>query len=105
MIEHGIQLDHLREARIGFDEAIYRGRQERRRRSRRSSRTPSRRARGVSSRACEAGEVRTPSRAPHREALDYDAVSRTAFLGKRPRAGSVAAPRRGPHRPAAPTWR
>ena len=23
MIEHGIQLDHLREARLGFDEAVY----------------------------------------------------------------------------------
>jgi hypothetical protein len=33
----------------------------------------------------------------HREALDYDDVSRTAFLGKRPRPGHRD-PHRDPHR-------
>lgn len=81
MIEHGIQLDHLREARIGFDEAVY------------AAGKSVAQVDALVGHAIEARERRLFTRldadkhaalAPaHRGALDYDAVSRTAILGER----------------------
>jgi NCAIR mutase (PurE)-related protein len=80
MIEHGIQLDHLREARIGFDEAIY------------AAGKSVAQLDALVRHAVEARERRLFTRldaekhaalAPaQRAALDYDPVSRTAFLGE-----------------------
>ena len=88
MIEHGIQLDHLREARIGFDEAIY------------AAGKSVAQVEALARHAIEARERRLFTRldadkhaalsAASRAALDYDAVSRTAVLGEARPAGGDA---------------
>ena len=83
MKEHGILLDHSREARIGFDEAIYAA-------GKSVAQVDSIVAQAIEARSrrlftrLDAEKYHSLTRA-HREALDYDDVSRTAFLGKCPR--------------------
>jgi pyridinium-3,5-biscarboxylic acid mononucleotide synthase len=81
MIEHGIQLDLQREERLGFDEAIY------------AAGKSIAQLEAIVSHAVEARSRRLFTRLEPpkfeslgktaRGALDYDAVSRTAFLGER----------------------
>lgn len=81
MIEHGILLDHDREQRLGFDEAIYAA-------GKSVAQLDALVAQAVEARAhrlftrLDPGKFHALAR-PHREALDFDEVSRTAFLGKR----------------------
>ncbi|MEO7743186.1 MAG: nickel pincer cofactor biosynthesis protein LarB [Usitatibacter sp.] len=88
MIEHGIQLDHEREARLGFDEAIY---------------AAGKSVVQIEAIVAEAVEARSPRLftrldafkfdalpAAARAALDFDPVSRTAFLGDRMRKAAAA---------------
>ena len=88
MIEHGIQLDHLREARLGFDEAIYAA-------GKSVAQVDALIGHAIESRARRLFTRLDPDKhaalAPaHREALDYDAVSRTAILGEaKPPAGDA----------------
>src|SRR5687767_3605009 len=80
MIEHGIVLDHDRERRIGFDEAIF---------------AESKSIAQLEAIAAQAIEARLPRlftrldaikyealATPLRKALDFDPVSRTAILGQ-----------------------
>lgn len=87
MIEHGILLDHSREQRLGFDEAVYA-----------AGKTVAQ-LDALVAHAIEARARRLFTRLPrekfdalapaHRSALDYDAVSGTAFAGEaRPPAGN-----------------
>lgn len=79
MIEHGILLDHDRERRIGFDEAIY------------AAGKSVQQLEAIVAQALEARQRRLFTRldafkfealaASAREALDFDPVSRTAILG------------------------
>jgi len=79
MIEHGIQLDHEREARLGFGEAIY------------AAGKSVAQLEAIAAQALAAGERRLFTRLDAaklealgdatRRALDFDPVSRTAFLG------------------------
>jgi NCAIR mutase (PurE)-related protein len=88
MIEHGIQLDHLREARIGFDEAIF------------AAGKSVAQLDAIAAHALHEGARRLFTRlepdkfaalAPaNRKAFDYDAVSRTGFLGEPRRAAGEA---------------
>lgn len=88
MIEHGIQLDHGRERRLGFDEAIYAA-------GKSAAQLDAILAHAIDSGArrlftrLDAAKLQCLSR-PHREALDFDAVSRTAFLGERSRPAAPA---------------
>lgn len=94
MIEHGIRLDPGREARVGLDEAIY------------AAGKSVEQLAAIVADALQKGERRFLTRldagqfaalgAAHREALDYDPVSRTAMLGG-------ARPARGPARIAVVT--
>ena len=83
MIDHGINLDHEREARLGFDEAIY---------------AAGKSVAQLEALIAQAIEARVPRlftrldafkcdalAASSRAALDFDPVSRTAFLGERAR--------------------
>jgi pyridinium-3,5-biscarboxylic acid mononucleotide synthase len=84
MIEHGIQLDHGREERLGFDEAIY------------AAGKSVAQLEAIIAHALMAGASRLFTRLDaakyeglrdaSRQSLDYDPVSRTAFLGERKRA-------------------
>ena len=88
MIEHGIQLDHEREQRLGFDEAIY------------AAGKSVAQLEAIIGHALMAGARRLFTRLDaakyeglreaSREALAYDAVSRTAFLGERRRPATPA---------------
>jgi NCAIR mutase (PurE)-related protein len=88
VIEHGIQLDHGRQQRLGFDEAIY------------AAGKSVAQLDAIVAHALEAGARRLFTRleagkfqalsGPHREALDFDEVSRTAFLGERRRPAGPA---------------
>ena len=88
MIEHGIQLDHLREARLGFDEAVYA-----------AGKTVGQ-LDALVAQAIESRARRLFTRLPqekfdalaggHRAALDYDPISRTAFAGEPRPAGGEA---------------
>ena len=81
MIDHGINLDHEREARLGFDEAIY------------AAGKSVAQLEAIVAQAVEARLPRLFTRldafkfdalpAAVRAALDFDPVSRTAFLGER----------------------
>jgi len=81
MIEHGILLDHDREARLGFDEAIY------------AAGKSVAQLEAIVAQALEARARRLFTRldafkfdamgAASRATLDFDPVSRTAFLGER----------------------
>ena len=88
MIEHGIVLDHDRQRRIGFDEAIF---------------AESKSIAQIEAIAAQAIEARTPRlftrldamkyealANPIRKALDYDPLSRTAFVGERTKARGPA---------------
>ena len=88
MIEHDIQLDHLRESRLGFDEAVYA-----------AGKTVAQ-LDALVAHALDSRERRLFTRLPqekfdalsaaHRAALDYDVASRTAFVGEpRPHAGEA----------------
>ena len=88
MIEHGIQLDHLREARIGFDEAIFAAGKSVAQLDAIVAHAVEARERRLFTRL-EAEKFHSLTRA-HREALDYDDVSHTAFLGKCPRPAGPA---------------
>lgn len=87
MIDHGIQLDHEREARLGFDEAIY------------AAGKSVAQIEAIVAEALEAGTPRLFTRldafkfdalgACLRAALDFDPVSRTAFLGECKRSAST----------------
>jgi pyridinium-3,5-biscarboxylic acid mononucleotide synthase len=88
MTEHGILLDHEREERIGFDEAIYAA-------GKSVAQIEAIVAHAVQARACRLftrldafkfDALGSESRA----ALDFDPVSRTAFLGERPRKAAAA---------------
>jgi NCAIR mutase (PurE)-related protein len=89
MIEHGIRLDLTREARVGFDEAIY------------CAGKSAGQLDAIVAHAIAAGTRRLFTRldegklgalsATHRNALAYDPVSRTAVLGAG--VAAVAAPR------------
>ena len=85
MTEHGIQLDHERERRIGFDEAIFAAGKDLGQIEALIAQAVESRARRLFTRLDAAKLAALPEGA--RAALDYDAVSRTAFLG---------APRRSP---------
>ena len=88
MKEHDIKLDHDREARIGFDEAIY------------SAGKSVAQLEAIIAHALEARSPRLFTRldafkfealdARCRTALDFDPVSRTAFLGERRRKAAAA---------------
>lgn len=88
MIEHGIQLDHDREARLGFDEAIY------------AAGKSVAQLEAIVAHALRSGERRLFTRLDafkfdamnpaSRAALDFDPVSRTAFLGKAREAEAAA---------------
>jgi NCAIR mutase (PurE)-related protein len=91
MIDHGINLDHEREARLGFDEAIY------------AAGKSVAQIEAIVEQAIEARTTRLFTRldafkfdalsAATRTALDFDPVSRTAFFGERmrkPAASQVA---------------
>ena len=88
MIDHGIQLDHEREARLGFDEAIY------------AAGKSVAQVEAIVAQALEARTSRLFTRldafkfdalaASARAALDFDPVSRTAFLGERTRKPAAA---------------
>jgi NCAIR mutase (PurE)-related protein len=81
MIEHGIQLDHLREARLGFDEAVYAAGKTVAQLDALIGNAIEMRARRLFTRL---GREKFDALAPaHRGALDYDPVSRTAFAGER----------------------
>ena len=83
MIEHGIQLDHLREARLGFDEAVYAAGKTVAQLDALIGNAIEMRARRLFTRLPqEKYDALVPA---HRDALDYDPVSRTAFAGE-PRA-------------------
>ena len=88
MIEHGIQLDHLREARLGFDEAVYAAGKTVAQLDALVAHALEMRARRLFTRLPqEKFDALAPA---HRDALDYDAVSRTAFAGeRRPHAGEA----------------
>jgi len=88
MIEHGIQLDHLREARIGFDEAIFAAGKSVAQLDAIVAHAIEARARRLFTRL-DAEKFHCLARA-HREALDYDDISRTAILGKRLRPAGPA---------------
>jgi len=80
MIEHGIQLDHLREERLGFDEAVYAE-------GKSVEQIAALIVHGVESRARRLftrldREKYQALGAPERAALDYDPVSRTGILGE-----------------------
>ncbi len=83
MTEHGILLDHKRAQRLGFDEAIYAE-------SKTVAQIEAIVAHAIENRArrlftrLDAIKVEAMG-AAHRAALDFDPVSRTAFLGERPR--------------------
>jgi len=80
MIEHGIQLDHLREARLGFDEAVYAAGKSVAQLDALVAHALESRARRLFTRLPqEKFEALAPD---HRAALDYDGVSRTAFAGE-----------------------
>jgi NCAIR mutase (PurE)-related protein len=80
MIEHGIQLDHLREARLGFDEAIYAAGKSVAQLDALVAQALESRARRLFTRL---PQEKLDALAPaHRAALDYDAVSQTAFAGE-----------------------
>ena len=80
MIEHGIVLDHEREARIGFDEAIYAAGKNIQQLDAIAAHAIEARQRRLFTRLdafkFEALDIRT------RSALDFDPVSRTAILGE-----------------------
>jgi len=88
MTEHGIQLDHEREQRLGFDEAIY------------SEGKTVAQLDAIIAHCIEGRLRRLFTRldafkhaalgAANRAALDFDSVSRTAFLGERREAASPA---------------
>jgi pyridinium-3,5-biscarboxylic acid mononucleotide synthase len=88
MIDHGIVLDHQREARLGFDEAIY------------AAGKSVAQLEAIVRQALEAKARRLFTRldplklealAPGcRAALEFDPVSRTAFLGDAPRAAGAS---------------
>ena len=88
MNEHGIVLDHDRERRLGFDEAIY------------AAGKSVAQIEAIVAHALESRARRLLTRldaakyealcAPARAALDYDPVSRTAFLGEPPQDGAQA---------------
>ena len=80
MIEHGIQLDHLREARLGFDEAIYAAGKTVAQLDALVAQALESRARRLFTRLPR--EKYEALAAGHRAALDYDAVSGTAFAGE-----------------------
>lgn len=83
MKEHGIVLDHLREERLGFDEAIYAAGKSVAQVDALAQNAIESRARRLFTRLdAEKHAALAPA---HRAALDYDPVSRTAFLGE-PRA-------------------
>jgi hypothetical protein len=88
MKEHGILLDHSRESRLGFDEAIYAAGKSVPQLGAIVAHAIEVRARRLFTRL-DAEKFHSLTRA-HREALDYDDVSRTAFLGKRPRPATPA---------------
>jgi len=88
MIEHGILLDHSREQRLGFDEAIYAAGKTVAQLDAIVAQAIGARARRLFTRL-DAEKYHSLARA-HREALDFDDVSRTAVLGKRPRPASTA---------------
>lgn len=80
MIEHGIQLDHLREERLGFDEAVYAE-------GKSVEQLAALIVHGVEARARQLftrldREKFQALGAPERAALDYDPVSRTGILGE-----------------------
>ena len=89
MIEHGILLDHTREERIGFDEAIFAAGKSVAQLDAIVAQATEARAPRLFTRL-DAEKFHSLARA-HREALDYDDVSRTAFLGKR---SKIAGPAR-----------
>lgn len=88
MTEHGILLDHERATRIGFDEAVYAA-------GKSVAQVEALVADAVASRArrlftrLDAIKVEALGKAA-RAALDYDPVSRTAFVGERPRIAANA---------------
>lgn len=88
MIEHGIQLDHEREQRLGFDEAIYAA-------GKSVAQLDAIVAHAIEARAhrlftrLDAEKFHSLTRA-HREALDFDDISRTAYFGKHPRPAGPA---------------
>ena len=88
MKEHGILLDHSREQRIGFDEAIYAAGKSVAQLDAIVAQAIEARGRRLFTRL-EAEKFHSLTRA-HREALDYDDISRTAFLGRCPRPASPA---------------
>jgi hypothetical protein len=88
MIEHGIQLDLQREERLGFDEAIYAAGKSVAQLEAIVAQAMEARARRLFTRL-DTGKHESLSRVA-RDALDYDPVSRTAFLGEpRPAAGKA----------------
>ena len=84
MIEHGIQLDHLREARLGFDEAVYSAGKTVAQLDALIGNALEMRARRLFTRLAQ--EKFAALAREHRDALDYDPVSRTAFAGDERRA-------------------
>ena len=81
MIEHDIQLDHLREARLGFDEAIFAAGKTVAQLDAIAAHALGARARRLFTRLeRDKFDALAPA---HRAAFDYDAVSRTGFLGER----------------------
>ena len=82
MLEHDIKLDLERQARLGFDEAVY------------AEGKSATQLRALVAQAAQTGARRLFTRlsqeqfsalpAPERDMLDYDPVSRTAILGARP---------------------
>lgn len=79
MIEHGIRLDPQREARIGLDEAIYAAGKSVAQLDAIVGDALEKRVRRLITRLDT--EKFAALAAPHRAAMDYDAVSRTAMLG------------------------
>ena len=88
MEEHGILLDHEREARIGFDEAVYSAGKSIQQLEALVAEARETCARRLFTRL-DAFKFEAMS-APARAALDYDPVSRTAFVGERRPPSSAA---------------
>jgi NCAIR mutase (PurE)-related protein len=87
MIEHGIQLDTGREERIGFDEAIYAAGKDLAQLEALVAHALQTRASRLFTRLDREKHAALSTAA--REALDYDPVSRTAFLGMPHRAATA----------------
>lgn len=79
MIEHGIRIDHEREARLGFDEAIYAAGKSAEQLDALVSDTMATSGRRLFTRLY--AEQFTALAPAHREAMDYDASSRTGIVG------------------------